>query len=81
MLAQTGNRCNTWAIGIAAGRWQQRRQHPHRALHLGPALTRLELRMGPYRGHVVDLGIGDLRSIQALDHLGDAQPGEGFDDD
>ena len=67
------------ACAVAGGR-QQRRQRAGRAADFAPALARLELRMRPDAGHVVDAGVGDLRVLQPLRDLIDVQAGEGVDD-
>ena len=48
---------------------------------LAPAGARLQLRVRPDVVHRVDAGIGDLRSLESLDHLRRRQRLEGFDDD
>src|SRR6059058_5586263 len=78
MLAQAGNRVHAGAEGAIGCRWKQRWQVTLRTSHLHPALACLELGMLPDGMHVVDLGIGDGRSVKSSDNLCRAEPGKGL---
>ena len=80
VLAQCRHRVHARARVPGAGR-QHGGQRPLRRADLGPAAARLELRMRPDVLHGVDLGIGDLREFEPLDHLRAGQRLEGVHDD
>ena len=47
-------------------RRQQSRYWSNRCIDAAPAMSRIKLWVSPYIAHVIDLGIRDLRHIQAL---------------
>ena len=70
MLPHRRHRVHAVVEGVAASRRQQRGNVAGRRAHRLPASARLQLRVGPQVGHVVDTRVGNPGGIQAFDpHL------------
>ena len=80
MLAHGGHSVHAVVERAVQTGWQQRGHLARRRAHAAPALARLQLRVGPQVGHVVDTRIGNPGGIQAFDHLGDGKAGEYTED-